>query len=185
MAQNFSIAFTNGVASDQTIEYGSYNLEINNVAGYANAVIAPATIDIDSETATLDISLTADGSATLTIEDSSGDLITDLTAANFERYVDLADETGYAPASDAIDITNAATGIYIIKFLPYTIGTGVNVFFKISGDGFTTQNITLNMDAKDVATDVTIKNDVTVKASLSDAKFSKFPLDGTIEGTVI
>lgn len=185
MARNFSIEFTNGVASDQVIEYGSYNLSIDNVSGYANASITPSSIDIDSATAALDISLTADGSATLTVKGNSGDPVTSLTADNFKRYVNLSDETGYAPASDAIDLTDAATGVYIVKFLPYIDTTGIDVFFKISGADFETQDVTISMVSQDVSLDVTIQNDVTVNASLVDDKYSRFPLDGTIEGTTV
>lgn len=184
MAKNFSINFVNGEASNENIEYGSYTLDINNVAGYSVAAITPSTITVDSETATLDIELTADGAATLTITDSDSEPITNLTSANFKRYVALADETGYDPSADAVDITNAATGVYVLKFLPYIIGSDHEVYFKISGDDFTTKEVTLFMNAATIAENITLVNQVTVTPTLVDAKYSSFPLDGSIDGTI-
>ena len=183
MAQSFTLNFTEGIAPATSVEYGTYNITKGTVTGYANAGLNTTTLTVNSSTSTdLLLALTADGSASVTITDSSGTPIT--TGVTFERYINLTDETGYTPVAGVIDDTGSATGLYKINFLPYVTSTGYDVFFKVSAPDVDTTNFTVSMDQKDVTgLTLTMNNAKSMNSTLQDAKFTGFPLDGSINGT--
>lgn len=185
MAENFILTFTNGVAPAEDIKYGSYTLSVGTVNGYADATIDPSTLTVDDSTPTsLPITLTATGSATVTITDSDGNPVT--SGVTFERYVSLSDPTGYTPVAGVIDDSQAASGIYTINYLPYVETTGIDVYFKVSAPDSKTTDFTINMDEQNVTgLTLVLENEVSIEATLEDAKFSGFPLDGTITGTAL
>ncbi len=183
MAQVFTLNFTDGTAPATEIEFGSYTVAQSSVTGYSTATIIPATLTVDSTTASaLPITLTADGQATVTITDSFDNPIT--TGVTFERYVSLSDLTGYTPVAGVIDITQAASGIYTINYLPYVDTTGINVYFKVSAPNATTTDFTIPMTQQTV-TGLTLQlpTAVSVDSTLQDTMYTGFPLDGTVTGT--
>lgn len=182
MAQSFTLNFTDGIAPATSVEYGTYNITKGTISGYADATLNTTTLTVNSSTSTdLPLTLTADGSATVTITNSSGSPIT--TGVTFERYVSLLDQTGYTPVSGVIDSTSSATGLYKINFLPYITTAGYDVYFKVSAPGVDTTNFTILMNQKNVTgLTLTMNNAILMNSTLQDAKFTGFPLEGSVNG---
>ena len=182
MAKSFTLNFTAGAALPTSVEYGTYDITKGTISGYSDATLNTTTLTVDSSTSTaLPLTLTADGSAEVTITNSSGSPIT--TGVTFERYVSLSDQTGYAPVSGVIDSTSSATGLYKINFLPYITTAGYNVYFKVSAPDVDTTNLTILMNQKNVTgLTLTMNNAILINSTLQDAKFTDFPLDGIVNG---
>ncbi len=175
MAKPYNISINGGSGTAQVLN-DSYNVTAN-VAGYNNASILPASLDVTAGTNNYALTIAATGTLTLHVTEDGTESGTPIVGATFAR----TDSLGTAYGSE---ITTDASGNAVFENVPFDSTNAPLIYYKqTASDGEhefddTIQNTSLTTSTSTVE----IENAVpaTRTFTLTDANYANLPLDGEI-----
>ncbi len=174
----YQVTITNGTGS-LAMQKGEYAVTCTQAQGYNLTSLSPTTYTVTTAPGSQAFTLTADGTLTLTVNETGAQGGTPITSGS----IVMTDQTGATEYGSAVTIDQ--TGVATFNNVPYGDGTNpITLYFKQTATdadhNLYESVITVTMDAQTVTSYV--KNDPIALQSftLTDATYSGLPVGDAI-----
>ncbi len=176
---NYNVTITNGNGS-QVMQAGTYDVTATAV-GYDTSTLTPKTFTATGDPATQAFTISANGTLTLTVNDTGAAGGTPVTGGTFV----MTDETGAAEYGQPVTVDGSGNAVF--DNVPYgTAGQPFTLYFKqlTAADGYNPAQGVITVDMTSQTQTEYVQNAAAAQQTftLADANYA-MPVDGELNFT--